>query len=122
MVAVDPCSTAFVTVPAQTDPPDHTYSGPTSYTASYTISEASCAIEYTCEPPTSGTDLCGIGSLDTATGVFQLTTTDMVSYPPGIYPVEIRGSVSGHPSQSNSHTFSLTLVDPCSLATISVPA
>ena len=91
------CSTATISVPTQTDPPNHTYSGPTFFTASYSASDTSCAIEYACVAPTSGIDLCAIGSLDTATGVFQLTTTDKVSYPPGTYTVEIKGSVASHP-------------------------
>ena len=85
-------------MPTQTDPPDHTYSGPTSLTAIYTISDSSCTIEYACVAPTSGLDLCAIGTLDTATGVFQLTTTNQISHPPGSYTVEIKGSVASYPA------------------------
>ena len=62
-----------------------------------------------------------VGTLDTINGVFELSTADMVTYPPGSYTVTISGSITGYPSQTNSHEFTYTLVDPCSLATVSVP-
>ena len=94
-------------MPTQTDPPDYTYSLPTSFTALYTVSVASCAIEYACVPPTSGVDTCAIGTLDPATGVFEITTTDRSSFPPGTLYVEIKGSIMGHPSHSGSNTFTI---------------
>ena len=92
------CSFETVGVPAQTNPPDHTYSGPTSFEASYTVSDSECAIEFACVPPESGVNLCAIGDLDSSTGFFQITTTDFDAYPPGTYSVEISGSIAGFPS------------------------
>ena len=106
----DPCLSATVSVPApQTNPPDHNYSDTTSFQASYTTSDSSCEIEYACVAPpaiafmsfstsTSATSICDIGSLDRETGVFQVTTTDPIAYPPGIYQIEIEGYIAGHPS------------------------
>ena len=104
---VDPCSSATVSVPAQIDPPDHSYTVPTSFTALYTVSDSRCLIEYACVTPTSGLDPCAIGPLDATTGVFQITTTDKISFPPGIFYVKIKGSIVGHPSQSNSNSFTI---------------
>ena len=110
----DPCSLVTVSIPAdsQTDPPDHTYSGTTSLTATYTASPPKCSLEYACKvPAASGTDLCAIGIMDPASGVFELSTTDKATYPPGSYQVDIEGSVSGHPTQSATHTFTYTFID-----------
>ena len=68
--------------------------------------------------PISGTDLCALGNLDPTTGVFELALTDMDAYPPGTYPVEIQGFISGYLSQISGHIFRYELVDPCSIATI----
>ena len=73
---IDLCSGADVTVPAQEDPIDHTYKGPTSFQASYVTSDSSCIVEYACVPPASGLDLCAVGTLDSSTGVFVLPTID----------------------------------------------
>ena len=59
----------------------------------------------------------GISSFDAATGSFQFGTTDMVTYPDGVYKIEITSTIS---SESNVVTFDLTLVDPCPTATISL--
>ena len=118
---LDPCVSATVIVPdPQSDPPDHAYRGPTSFQASYTASDTSCAVEYTCVPPASGTtDLCALGSLNSR-GVFELDVTDTIAYPPGTYQVEILGFISGYSSRTNSHTFDYELVHPCSIASISL--
>ena len=110
-------------IPAQTDPLEHTYSGATLLHAQYTIDSAdsSCTLEYVCVPPTSGTDLCAIGYMDAISGIFRLTTTDKIGYPPGTYSVEIQGYIVNYPSQTASHAFTYTLVDPCSSATVIVP-
>ena len=122
---VDLCETATVSVILidNNDPENHTYLSSTSFTASYTPSEASCSIVYSCEPPEvdSGTeDLCSLGTLDEETGVFTLTTTDKVTYPPGKYTVEIKGSIENYASQFESHTFTYQFVDLCSSASVTV--
>ena len=95
--AVDPCISAIVTVPAQTDPNDHQYSGTTDFWASYSASDPSCSIVYACIPPVDGSlDLCSAGTLNTSTGEFQLSTTDMTAYPPGTYSLEIQGYIQGY--------------------------
>ena len=119
----DLCSAATVTIPTQTEPANHTYQGTTSFTAEYFIeSDDDCSIVYSCEPPDAAsavTNLCDVGTLG-STGRFDLSVTDMSTYPPGDYPVEIKGSISGF-SDHDSHTFTYTLVDPCSLATVTIP-
>ena len=75
---------------------------------------------YRCVDATTGTNLCPLGTLDTDTGEFVISTTDKEAYPPGEYPVEIEGSILGYPDQKNSHTFTYTFVDLCETATVSV--
>ena len=46
---------------------------------------------------------------------------DTVTYPPGTYNVELTGFIAGFSSQAATHDFGLTLFDPCSVATVTVP-
>ena len=71
--------------------------------------------------PNSVPNLCLAGTLDASTGIFEITTTDAVTYPPGSYNVKIIGHISGFPANENCHTFSLTTID-CSSETVSVPS
>ena len=78
-------------------------------------------IEYACVSPVSGPDICLGGTLNTNTGLWDFSSTDAVSYLSGTYNVELNGFIAGFPSQAASHTFSLTIIDPCSVATVTVP-
>lgn len=98
---VDPCETALVNVPAQTDPADYTYDGTTTqFKAAYELSDASCSILYQCSE-TSGLNLCAAGNFDGLTGEWIFSTVDMAAFPPGIYPITVDGLIVGFPSQTN---------------------
>ena len=101
-------NTATVSVPTQTNPAPYYYLAST-FQAAYTSSDASCDIEYTCVTNDTGPDLCLAGTLDASTGVFDLTTTDASTYPPGPYDIIIQGHIAGFPEHENCHTFSLTI-------------
>ena len=46
----------------------------------------------------------------------------MATYIPGAYSdIEFVGFITGFPSQMASYTISLTLIHPCSIATVTVP-
>ena len=60
--------------------------------------------------------------MNTVSGEFELSTTDKATYPPGIYPVDIEGSVSGYPSQSRTHRFTYNFIDLCKHEPLSIPA
>ena len=112
LVEPDPCRLATVTASGQINPSDHEYSGTTSLTATYKVSDPTCSLEYVCIP-VAGTDLCAIGTIDASSKVlvFELSTTDKITYPPGTYQVDIVGQVSGYPTQSVTHTFTYNFID-----------
>ena len=78
-------------------------------------------IQYACVSPVSGPEVCSGGTLDTSTGLWEFSSTDQVTYAPGTYSVELTGFITGFPLQAASHTFTLTIIDPCSVATVAVP-
>ena len=84
------------------------------------MDDINCPIVYSCVLPSVGPDLCAVGNLDTSTGVFELATSDKVTYPPGAYVVDIEGAIYLHPTVSNIYTFIYELIDLCETATISV--
>ena len=120
---VDPCSIATVTASGQVDPIDHTYFESTSSTATFTVSDSSCSLEYDCTPA-AGTDLCVLGTMDADSGEleFVLSTDDKTTYPPGTYQVDIKASVSEYPDQSGTHTFTYNFIDLCKHGPLSIPA
>ena len=121
---IDLCATATISIPTQTDPADYNYlsSNPSTFTAAYTSSEATCTIVYACVTPVSDPDLCTVGTFDTTTGMWSLNTIDKVSYPPATYySIEVTGTITGYPLQTNSNIFNLKLIDLCATATVTVP-
>ena len=105
-ISADPCSTATVTVPTQTDPADYSYTGTTTFTAAYIASDPSCSIVYTCVAPVSGIDWCSVGTFNSATGKWTLDTSTLVTapdkatHPLGTYPIQVTGEISGYASSS----------------------
>ena len=92
------CSSATVLVPTLNGAWTQSITDSISIFASYAASDPRCSIEYACVPQESGLDLCAIGTLDSSTGEFVLPGSDLNSYPPGTYPVEIQGFITGYPS------------------------
>ena len=121
------CSSATVDTSEQTNPADYQYDGSTSasFIARFTASNPVCDVEYSCIGPATFCPQAGslVVQFNASTGEWQFQTTDKVTYPPGSHEIEIQGYIRDYQvSTSQTHKFILTLVDPCSLATVSVSA
>lgn len=129
---IDPCPIPEdLTAPDQTDPEDYYYTGDSpsaEFTANpWVVEPPVCAIEYSCRttgsPMTPLVDLCDfndgdtVGNFDAITGNYSFKTIDLAKYPPGDYVFEVTGTVG---NRSVSKTFTLTLVDPCPTATLTL--
>ena len=66
-------------------------------------------------PPTQ--DLCQLGTFDTNTGAYSLSTHDMTTYPAGTYTFTITGTLS---NLIDLATFDLELVDPCPYSALTI--
>ena len=124
---IDPClNSATITATLQTNPTDYAYTGATPLASfslnPFTISPSFCVPTYSCTIIVGTPDICSITGTSTAsfsatTGKYQLSTTDIVTYVPGVYTFKITATVG---SKTNFITFDLKLVDPCSTATITL--
>ena len=72
---------------------------------------------------TSAINWCSVGTLNTDSGYFELSTTDKTAHPPGSYTIEILAFAKGIDSANiyydcmkKLQTYTLTLVDRCSAA------
>ena len=122
---INPCNTATITAGGTATPADYDYQGTLSFTAEeFDVVPPVCDIVYTCDTingPTGFGDLCS--SLDTSTLDFSLTTQDYSVYPPGVYELEITGTVTGDLSTvTQTEVIIITIVDPCDPPTFTAPA
>jgi len=79
-----------------------------------------CPIDYTCATnsgPALSTDLCNAFTFDSDTGTYSVDIDDPTLYPPGVYEIEICGTAG---TQSGCETFTITVVDPCTVANLSL--
>ena len=93
----------------------------------YFVEPHVCDFVYSCEvisgPPGSSLTLCDIIDGDThsvfdpITGNYYFESIDMANYLPGDYTFKITGTVG---SKSAFETFTLTLVDPCPTAILTI--
>lgn len=65
-------------------------------------------------------DLCQDGSFDTSSGEWSFETSDKVAYPPGVYTMQLTGSIEENSSVQTSINFQVKLVDPCVSAQVSM--
>ena len=117
---IDPClNSASITATTQTNPADYAYTA-ASPLASFSlnpfiISPSFCMPTYSCLVTVGTPDICLItgattATFNTATGNYQLNSTDMLTYVPGIYTFKITATVG---SISSFITFDLKLdIDP----------
>ena len=122
---IDPClNSATIMATSQTNPADYAYTGDSPLASfslnPFTISPLFCEPTYSCFVIAGSPDICSISGATTATfntgtGSYQLSTTDMAAYVPGVYSFKITATVG---SSTNVTTFDLELVDPCPTATI----
>ena len=110
----------------QINPADYAYTGASPLSSfslnPFTISPSFCVATYSCVVIAGFPDICSISGATTATfntgtGSYQLSTTDMATYVPGVYKFKITATVG---STTSSITFDLKLVDPCPTATITL--
>ena len=111
----------------QTQPDDYLYSGAFTFTLNaFTLDPPSCGpiTTYTCSVISGKrTDLCSIsdgstsGVFTRSTGKYEFSSTDMLNFEPGNYAFEISATIG---SKSASRTFSMTLVDPCPEAVLTL--
>ena len=96
---IDLCETATIAQTDQTPSKPYTYTGPTSFQASFTVSDSDCQIEYSCEPiASSGFDVCQIVEIDQSLGSFTVDATESISaISPATYDLRIKGAISGYP-------------------------
>lgn len=95
----------------------------------FTTDIPDCPVTYACEPISGpGNAICdfmstdgSMASLDPTTGNYGFMTTDMATFPPGQYIIQIYGW-AGDPSLSNSPFVELTinLTDPNGCGTAQV--
>ena len=94
--------------------------------SAFTVSPVECTITYACKENTGPrTDLCTVNQnagltasvMNTSTGDFEFYTTELDAFQPGTYIVTITAT-SG--TLNVDTTFTLTLVDPCPSATLSI--
>lgn len=94
--------------------------------APFDVSPSICEVTYTCRvisSPIGPVDFCSfedgqtLAKFDAKTGNFYFQTDDMDGYAPGVYSLEITGSVN---SFSDSVFVDLVLVDPCATSQISL--
>ena len=124
---IDPCLySASITATTQTDPTDYAYTGASPLASfslnPFTISPSFCVPTYSCFVIAGFPDICSISGATTAifntgTASYQLSTTDMATYVPGVYRFKITATVG---STTNFITFDLKLVNPCPTATITL--
>ena len=122
---IDPClNSSTIVATTQINPADYTYTGASPLSTfslnPFTISPSFCVPTYSCVVIVGFPDICSISGATTATfntgtGSYQLSTTDMAAYVPGVYSFKITATVG---SSTNFTTFDLKLVDPCPTATI----
>jgi hypothetical protein len=116
-----------VNAPAQVDPADYYYtnSGLEFTLNPYTVTPTGCGvIVYSCEVISgSRTDLCLINEAETVAtfdavhGHYSFKSSDMESFSPGEFLFKITGTAE---DKSASSTFTVTFVDPCPTATLSL--
>ena len=125
MNVINPClNDATITPNAQTNPAGYAYTGaspPADFTLTpFTIVPMFCIETFSCTTVAGTPDICSIGGVstfDSATGAFQFATTDMATYVAGVYTLQITSTIG---TVSNTVTFDLNLLDPCSTATITL--
>lgn len=84
-----------------------------------------CTVTYSCSMLVSSprTDLCSIidgstiGAFDPLTGDYSFQSTDLASYPKGLYQFEITGTVG---TKSDKIIVNINLNDPCATAVITL--
>ena len=100
---IDLCETAVVSVSSSgadnADPADYNYVGTASFatTMDHNSADSACSIVYACTT-TGSIDWCTIGTFASASGSYSLTTSNKVAYPPGVYSIDVSGSIVGYPS------------------------
>jgi hypothetical protein len=125
---VETCDEYAITVPTQTAPEDYLYTGAspglTFGLTPFVIDPPECGpiTAYSCEVTVGRrTDLCDVddgstsASFDPSSGQYKFSSTDMVNFEPGAYFFRITGILG---SQSETATFTMTLVDPCPEASL----
>ena len=126
---IDPClNLATIIATTQTNPADYAYTGASPFASfslnPFTISPLFCVPTYSCLVIAGSSDMCSISGATTATfntdtGSYQLSTTDIAKFVPGVYSFKITATVG---STTNFINFDLKLVDPCPTATITLKA
>ena len=80
-----------------------------------------CPIDYTCATnsgPAESTDLCNAFTFDAETGAYSVDIDDPTLYPPGVYVIEICGTAGELAAECE--TFTITVIDPCTVANLSL--
>jgi len=100
---IDPClDSATITVTAQANPADYAYTAasPLAFFSlnPFTILPSFCVPTYSCFVISGTPDICSVTGTTTATfnsstGNYQLSTTEMDKYVPGIYRFKITAAV-----------------------------
>ena len=128
---IDLCGTPSISVPAQTDPSDYLYtlnSPAASFVmVPFVVNPSSCSIVYSCavtSGPRSGlcsiSDGSTIGTFASSTGDYSFESYDVPNYPEGPYVFQITGTTGSNLDVTDTTTFTLNLINPCTSATLSL--
>ena len=134
VLLIDQCFSPTITVPTQTNPADYyyTYDSPLAeFTLNaFTINPSVCPVTYSCAI-TSGprTDLCTfddglgtIGQFDPALGNYDFRSIDVTNYLEGAYIFQITGTTGTNSDVTDNITFTLTMINPCPISTLTLNA
>ena len=117
----DPCIDPFsLVVPGQPQPSDYYYTADSPAlelaTIAFVVEPSVCDVTYSCSV-SPGLDICIVsdgfgteGTFDSQTGRYSFVSTDIVTYPPGTYSMQVTGT-SG--LKVESFTVDIVLVNPC---------
>ena len=125
---IDLCLAPTITVTGQMPVPDYEYAGTATFTlAPFTISPGACAIAYSCTKTYGSISSCTESSPPPLTFAttwdgfeFNLAVGEMVELAPGTYAMNIDAVGGTNLDVSASHTFTITLVDPCPASTLAM--
>ena len=129
IVVTDPCSEPFgITATSQMFVEPYLFTGDSPsldfLMNPFETDPPSCPVTYSCEMMLGASfDLCQVidedtvGSFDTATGNYQLKSTDIENFAEGHYELEITGALG---PLTDSITIEIELVNPCPTATITL--
>ncbi len=129
ILVLDPCLKPYsLTSPGQATELEYDYNrvGARFLPQSLAVDPPICPLTFSCLSITGSDsnalqcdDQSGVLQVDALTGKLEMTTQDMVKYPPGEYLVTLQASAGTEEPVTVQIAFTLRLVDPCPSAQLS---